>query len=148
MNDSSEVLRADLRAESRTALDDARTAVDLALPLIQYAMREPRFGDSGFLHIVVMDPERTPERVSSFEDAILYEYSVGDRAKWDADYAGYARGKAEQSWRSRADNPKGAVCLDGIVVGCSGAFEPFDCAYAASVAHCMRALGRLAQERG
>jgi hypothetical protein len=148
MNDSSEALRASARVQSRTFdRDTARTAVELVLPLIEAAMREPRYGDSGFLHIVVMDPERTPDNVGSFEDAILYEHSVGDRAKWDADYAWYARGKTERSWRDRADNPKGAACVDGIVVGCSGAFEPFDCAYAAAVAHSARALVRLAQER-
>jgi len=149
MNDSSEALRARARAESRGVdAEHARVAVELALPLIHNAMREPRYGDSGFLHIVVMDPARTADRVDAFDDAILYEHSVGDRSQWDADYAWYARGKAEQSWRSRADNPKGAVCVDGLVVGCSGAFEPFDCAYAASVAHCLRALVRLEQERG
>jgi hypothetical protein len=149
MEHSSEALQAAACAESRGIdRDQARAAVELALPLIEGAMREPRYGDSGFLHIVVADPARTPDQVAAFEDAILFEHSVGDRARWDADYAGYARGKAEQSWRSGADNAKGAVNLDGLVVGCSGAFEPFDCAYAASVAHCLRALARLAGERG
>jgi hypothetical protein len=118
----------------------AERAVAMALPLIEEAMRDPCFGDSGFLHIVVMDshaPGGTP-----FEDAILHEHSFGDRAKWDADYAAFARGKARESWATRADNPRGAVCVDGIVVGASGAFEPFDQAYAGAVAMCLRALAR------
>ncbi|HET7546338.1 MAG TPA: hypothetical protein VFJ86_01150 [Usitatibacter sp.] len=119
----------------------AARAVAMALPLIERAMRDPSFGDSGFLHIVVMDPQAVPSE-TAFEDAILHEHSVGDRAKWDADYAMYARGKARESWTTGADNPKGAVCLDGLVVGASGAFEPFDQAYAGTVAMCLRALAR------
>lgn len=121
--------------------DLAGRAVAMALPLVEAAMRDPYFGDSGFLHIVVMDPHAAPEE-TGFEDAILHEHSVGDRSKWDADYAAYARGKARESWTTRADNPKGAVCVDGIVVGASGAFEPFDQAYAGAVAMCLRALAR------
>ena len=119
----------------------ARRAVAMALPLIEAAMRDPSFGDSGFLHLVVMDPHASPGE-THFEDAILHEHSVGERSKWDADYAAFARGKARESWTARADNPKGAVCLDGIVVGASGAFEPFDQAYAGTVAMCLRALSR------
>jgi hypothetical protein len=119
----------------------AARAVAMALPLIEEAMREPRFGDSGFLHLVLMEPAADPER-TDFEQAILHEHSVGDRARWDADYAAFARGKARTSWISRADNPKGAVCVDGIVVGASGAFESFDQAYAGVVAMCLRALAR------
>ena len=105
---------------------------------------DERYVDSGFLHVVVMDPRRAPES-SSFEEAILHEHSFGDRAKWDADYAHYARAKAEVSWRERRDNPKGAVCMDGYVVGASGAFECFDQAYSAVVASWLRALEREAQ---
>jgi len=119
----------------------AARALAMALPLVEAAMRDPYFGDSGFLHIVVMDPDSDPGEVR-FEDAILHEHSVGERSKWDADYAAYARGKARESWTTRADNPKGAVCVDGIVVGASGAFEPFDQAYAGAVAMCLRALAR------
>ena len=118
----------------------ASKAVDLATPLIENAMRDKRLGDSGFLHVVVMDPAKGPQD-ASFEQAILHERSFGgDRSAWDADYAMYARGKAERSWRERRDNPKGAVCVDGFVVGASGAFEPFDQAYAGAVAMCLRAL--------
>lgn len=146
MQHSSVALRDPARPERREPdRERARTAISLALPLIENAMREPRYGDSGFLHIVVMDPARTPQGGADFEEAILHEHSVGDRATWDADYARYAREKAERSWRTGADNPKGAVWLEGYVVGASGAFECFDRAYAGTVAQLMRALSQLAQ---
>lgn len=124
------------RVDSRLA----SKAVDLTAPLIQNAMRDKRLGDGGFLHVVVMDPRKGP-REARFEDAILHERSFGgDRASWDADYATYARRKAEQSWREGRDNPHGAVCVDGFVVGASGAFEAFDQAYAGTIAMWLRAL--------
>lgn len=59
--------------------DAARRAVEMALPLITQAMTRPQeVGDSGFLHIVVMDPARSPAECA-FDEAVLYEYSVGDR---------------------------------------------------------------------
>jgi hypothetical protein len=119
--------------------EHARRAVEMARPLIEQAMLDKQFGDSGFLHVVVMDPSRNPDGCA-FPDAILHEESFGDRASWDADYAGFARAKAETSWITRADNPKGAVCVDGIVVGASGAFERFDQAYAGAIAMCLRAV--------
>jgi hypothetical protein len=134
----------------------------LALPLIENGMRDARLGDSGFLHVVVMDPALDPG-VRTFEEAILYEYSVGDRSKWDADYAMYSRAKAEVAWRHRADSHKvqallphrlaggetalwGSVFLDGIVVGASGAFPPFDEMYSTVIAGCIRALAKAAAQ--
>ncbi len=123
----------------------AERAVEMAAPLIEAAMRDERFGDSGFLHVVVIDPAASGD--SDFASALLHERSFGgDRSTWDADYAAYARGKARASWEARADNPKGAVCVDGLVVGASGAFEPFDQAYAGAVAMCLRALTRQQEE--
>jgi hypothetical protein len=140
----------------------ARDAVNMALPLIDAAMQDKRFGDSGFLHIVVMDPAAMPGK-SSFEQAILHEHSVGDRAKWDADYQLFARAKAKLSWEAQCDSHAlqvlrphrlragdtrlwGSVCLDGIVVAVSGAFAPFDECYSGIVAMCMRALAKRQSE--
>jgi hypothetical protein len=132
--------RESTRARASAAM--AERALDAVTPMIEQAMRHPAHGDGGFLHIVVLDPARTPEN-SRFEDAILHERSFGgDRARWDADYAAFAREKARVSWRSGADNPKGAVSVDGFVVGASGAFEPFDQAYSGAVAMWLRALAR------
>ena len=38
----------------------AARALDAATPLIEKAMRDRVHGDSGFLHVVVMDPARGP----------------------------------------------------------------------------------------
>ncbi|WP_019140417.1 hypothetical protein [Noviherbaspirillum massiliense] len=144
----------------------AEAAVKMSLPLITEAMKRKEVGESGFLYIVVMDPLRTPAN-SSFEEAILYEYSVGDREKWDADYAGFARAKALVAWRSGMDGHMvqelrphllaardtvlwGSVVVDGIVVSASGANAWYDEAFAGTVAMCLRAIvkGNIAQARG
>lgn len=109
----------------------AAKAIEIALPLVERAMRDPGYGDSGFLHIVMLDGS-----------GVLFEHSVGDRAKWDADYAAFARAKAERSLAKRADDDAGAVWLDGVAVGASGAFPCFDQAYAGTVALWLRALAR------
>jgi len=136
----------------------AEKAVGLALPMIQEAMKQKEVGESGFLYIVVMDPLRGPA-VSSFEEAILYEYAVGDRSKWDADYAGFARAKARVSWRNGMDGhmvqelrPQllaagdtvlwGSVVVDGITVAVSGANPWYDEAFAGTVAMCLRAVAK------
>ena len=138
--------------------DVAEKAVGLALPMIHETMKRKEVGESGFLYIVVMDPLRTPA-TSSFEEAILYEHAVGDREKWDADYAGFARAKARLAWRTGMDShlvqelrPQlladkdtvlwGSIVLDGIVVGVSGANPWYDEAFAGTVAMCLRALAK------
>jgi len=138
----------------------AEQAVHMSLPLIQEAMKQREVGESGFLYLVVMDPARTPDS-SSFEEAILYEYSVGDRSKWDADYAEFARAKARLAWRTGMDSHLvqelrphllvegdtllwGSVAMDGIVVGVSGAHPWYDEAFAGIVALCLRAIAKAA----
>jgi hypothetical protein len=142
--------------------DAARQAVGLALPLIQALMAGP--GQSGFLSIVIMDPARPPAG-STFDEAVLYEHAIGDLARWDADYAAFARAKAKLSWLHGMDThalqalrPQlleagdtvlwGSAVLDGIVVGVSGAYAWYDEAIAACVAACLRAVAkRAAQQR-
>jgi len=134
----------------------AEEAVSLALPLLEQARQHRQVGESGFLHLVIMHPGHTPSRFA-FEEAILFEYSVGDRSQWDADYATFARAKAKLSWRSGLDSQQvqeraphwlepgdtllwGSVNLDGIVVGVSGANPWFDEAFAGTVALLLRAV--------
>jgi hypothetical protein len=105
-----------------------------------------------------MDPALGPER-SSFDDAVLLEHAIGDRSRWDADYAAFARAKARLAWSRRADSallqatrPQllaegdsllwGSVWLDGIAVGVSGAFPWWDEAFALAVAGNLRALAK------
>jgi hypothetical protein len=142
--------------------DTARKAVEMALPMIEAGRQDRRVVGSGFLYIVVMDPALTAAR-AAFEEAILYEHACGDPARWDADYAGFARAKAELSWRTGMDSHEvqrrcphlleegdttlwGSVCVDGIVVGVSGAFPWFDEAYAGTIALLLRALAKEGRE--
>lgn len=143
----------------------AEKAVGLSLPMIQEAMKLKEVGESGFLYIVVMDPLRRPPSCS-FEEAILYEHAVGDRSKWDADYAAFARAKARVAWRTGMDGhmvqelrPQllaaddtvlwGSVAIDDIIVGVSGAHPWYDEAFAGTVAMCLRALAKagIAEQR-
>lgn len=136
----------------------AEAAVRMSLPLIAEAMKRREIGESGFLYLVVMDPARTPAHCA-FEEAILYEHAVGDRERWDADYAGFARAKAKVAWEAGMDAHAvqalrpwmlkardtvlwGAVEVDGIVVGCSGANPWYDEAFAGTVAMCLRAIAK------
>lgn len=141
----------------------AEAAVGMALPLIHEAMKRKEVGESGFLYLVIMDPALTPAHCA-FEEAILYEYSVGDGAKWDADYAAYAYMKARAAWRTGRDghavhelNPHlmtaadpvlyGSVVVDGIVVAASGANPWYDEAFAGTVAMCIKAMAKEAVHR-
>lgn len=142
--------------------ETARKAIELALPMLEAGRADPSVVGSGFLHIVVMDPSCTPAHVS-FEEAILYQHSLGDRNRWDADYAAFATAKARLSWNTGLSSHEvqtlqpqllpvgatslwGSVCLDGIVVGVSGAFPWFDEAYAGAIACMIRALAKSARE--
>jgi hypothetical protein len=135
----------------------AQAAIHLALPTIARAMGDPAAGDSGCLHIVVMDPNAGPA-ASEFEHAILYEHSI-NRANWDADYVHFARAKALVSWRAGMDSHAvqtlrphllmpgdtllwGSVCLDGLVVAVSGMQPWYDEALAGIVACCLRAVSK------
>lgn len=141
--------------------DTAVRAVRLALPMIISAVNSREAGDSGFLHVVVMNPLMPPGE-AAFEDAILYEHSLGDPKRWDADYAAYARGKARMSWRSRrsghaicdvaphrmaaGEQPLwGGVIVDEVVVGVSGCFPWFDEAFAGAIAYAFIACAKEAR---
>lgn len=142
----------------------AARAIDMVLPSIEAAMKIPRCGDSGCLHIVVMDPVRAPGSCR-FEEAILCERSLGRPDQWDADYAGLARAKAQLSWQHGMDSHTvqtcrphllqrgdvslwGSVSLDGIVVAMSGFHPWYDEAFSCAIAACLRALARDVRDRG
>lgn len=136
----------------------ARAALEMALPMIERAVPDKTVCGSGFLYLVVMDPALRPGE-ASFEDAVLLEHAVGDRSRWDADYAAFARAKARLAWLHGMDSHRvqherahqlragdsmlwGGVWLDGIVVAASGAEMPFDEAFALAVAANLRAIAR------
>lgn len=131
-------------------------ALRMTLLMVQPAAKDPNVCGTGFLHMVVMTPGLTPGQVP-FEDAIMLEHSIGDPATWDADYAAFARAKARLSWETGLDcslvqalQPHrlaledtllyGGVCLDGIVVGVSGAHPWYDEAFAMTMAVQIRAM--------
>lgn len=136
----------------------AHEAVALALPAIEAAVRDPAVSGGGFLCIVVLDPGLAPGD-AEFDEAVLVEHAVGDRARWDADYAAFARAKARLAWQTGADGHRlqalqpqrlvdgdsllwGGVWLEGIVVGVSGAFAWWDEAFATTVAANLRAIAK------
>lgn len=143
------------------AFCDAHTAaraVELLRPLLEQAVRTHLFGESGALHVVMMDPGARPG-ARRFEDAILYEASFGDRERWDWDYARAARAKARLAWETGRDGAavqalaphllrrgdtrlEGGVWIDGIAVGVSGARGWFDEALGGAVALMLRAIAR------
>jgi hypothetical protein len=136
----------------------AQRALQAMLPLLESAVRDPAVCGSGFLYIVVLDPALGPND-TGFDGAVLLEHAIGDRARWDADYAALARAKARLSWLCRADTSQlqvaqahqlregdsllgGGVWLNGIVVAVSGAFEWYDEAFALCIAAQLRAIAR------
>ena len=127
----------------------AREAVQMALPAIEKTLQRPDVSGEHCLHIVIMNP-LSKYGSRSFNQSILYEYSVGDPKEWKADYRSFARGKAELAWRANCDthlikeaHPHmlqvgdtllwGGVCRDGLIVAASGAHPWFDDAFANTV---------------
>ncbi len=135
----------------------AEQALALTLPMIEAAMADPQVSGCGFFYLVVMDPALTPADCP-FEEAVLLEHAVGDRSRWDADYAGFARAKARLAWnqgdthalqslqphRLREGDSLlwGSAVLDGIVVAASGAYPWFDEAFATALAANLRAIAK------
>lgn len=156
-----------VHGQSDAALCDfaaARRAIELSTPLLGAACRDRALGDSGYLHVVIMNPLRTPAD-GPFDDAVLLEASFGDDDADDALYAGFARAKAALSWRARRDgfdvqysHPQclragdttlgGGVWLDGIVVAASGCHAVFDEALSGAVAMCLRGVLKARAEAG
>lgn len=140
----------------------AELAVERALPSIMEAMKDASVGDSGFFHLVVMDPALTPSHCR-FEEAILLERSVGDRERWDADYGAFARAKTRLAWQRGVDSAWvqalrpwqletgdatlwGSVNLEGIVVGASGLQAWWDEAFCLAIAANLRAIAKARAE--
>lgn len=141
----------------------AQRAVAYASPIIQDALNAHGVAPSGVIHVVVMDPTLTPLN-SNFEEAILHEQSFGrPREAWDADYVAFARAKASVTWHTGLDSHAvryaepyrlragdttlwGSVCVDGLVVGVSGANPAFDEAFAGTIAMFLRAIAKSSVE--
>jgi len=143
----------DTRPASRfLGADLARAALKALTPAISAQLAEPQVSGLGVLHLVVLDPAAPPDG----EPRILCEHSIGDRDRWDVDYADYARRKARLCWRHRMDGRRlqllephrlleddcllwGGVWLDGLVVAASGAFPIWDECFSLMAAAQLRA---------
>lgn len=80
----------------RDNIEVVKDAIELVKPSIDRLFRrtfQPQ------LHIVVMDPRVKPWE-ADFEDAILYQESIGTPAEWKAPFDQFARKKAKLAWRN------------------------------------------------
>lgn len=121
--------------------------LDALTGCIETMLADARVSAEHALHIVVMHPA-LERRCTAFDSAILAERSIGEPARWQADYAYYARAKARLAWREGLstgaiveDAPArlcagdllvdGAVARHGWIVAASGAQPWYDAAFAA-----------------
>ena len=81
-------------------VDAARQAVELVKPSIQELFKRTNRKE---LHIVIMDP-RVRAWEAEFDEATLYQESIGNCDSWELPFDEYARNKAEQAWRDMQAN--------------------------------------------
>ncbi|MBL0786404.1 MULTISPECIES: hypothetical protein [Enterobacteriaceae] len=123
----------------KSHLEIAVDAVNLTMPSIEKLFQRTNRKE---LHIVVMDPRIKPWE-SSFNEAILYEVSLGTPQEWTIPFADFARNKAHQAWRNSLHNIYnqtiktsslrendllfyGSFVHGDIVVACSGVEQWYD----------------------
>lgn len=119
--------------------DIAKDAIELTIPSIEKLFERSNRQE---LHIVVMNPQVKPWE-STFEDAILYERSLGSPESWSIPFDQLARKKAQQAWRESTSNIQlqtqhpaslrdddllfyGSFVYGNIVVACSGVQQWYD----------------------
>ncbi|RKF22173.1 hypothetical protein DBZ36_00565 [Alginatibacterium sediminis] len=117
----------------------AEEAIDMLRPSIESLFERTNRKE---LHIVVMNPSLKPWE-SDFENAVLYEKSIGSPEDWTIPFDQYARNKAKQAWRNNSSNVNqqslhpsslqdddllfyGSFVYGDIVVACSGVQQWFD----------------------
>lgn len=145
---------------------DADAVFDRCAAFLDSLAQDREVNGSGVVHLLVLDPAIDGPGFKHSE--VLGERSYGLPARrWDADYAAFARAKADLSWRHRCDGravqalaPQrlrdgdsaagGSVYLDGLVVAASGCAPEYDEVAASLVAVMLRARARrkLAAMRG
>lgn len=123
----------------KTQIEIVADAIDLVRPSIDLLFKRTNRQE---LHIVVMNPRLKPWE-ASFEDALLYEVSVGEPEKWTIPFDKMARQKARQAWRGQSANINkqllhpssladddllffGSFVYGDIVVACSGVQQWYD----------------------
>lgn|GEM_PF-1605020 len=165
--DTAEAARAGRHArEPAPACDESNHAVLRALdalgPMLDVLLADASISGEHAMHLVVMDPAADPA-TTPFDEAILAERSFGDAARWQADYAWYAREKTRLAWREQmslrtlfAQHParlrdgdirvEGAVRSGRWVVGASGAQAWYDHAIATIAIALLEAAALHAQQ--
>ncbi len=120
-------------------IDIAKDAVELMMPSIEKLFERTNRKE---LHIVIMNPQLKPWE-TSFDEAILYEASLGTPESWTIPFAQFARKKAQQAWRESTSNIQlqsqhpaslreddllfyGSFVYGNIVVACSGVEQWYD----------------------
>ncbi|GAL09227.1 hypothetical protein JCM19233_192 [Vibrio astriarenae] len=114
-------------------------AVELVKPSIERLFERTNRQE---LHIVVMNPHLKPWE-ASFEEAILYQTSLGNPESWTIPFDHLAQKKAAQAWRESTSNVQlqqvhpsslreedvlfyGSFVYGNIVVACSGVQQWYD----------------------
>jgi hypothetical protein len=155
--DTAEAARAGRHArEPAPACDESNHAVLRALdalgPMLDVLLADASISGEHAMHLVVMDPAADPATTP-----------FGDTARWQADYAWYAREKTRLAWREQmslrtlfAQHParlrdgdirvEGAVRSGRWVVGASGAQAWYDHAIATIAIALLEAAALHAQQ--
>jgi hypothetical protein len=146
-----------------TAQDAVERGFDALAPLLDRMLADSAISAEHAMHVVVMNPDADPR--TPFDDAILAERSFGDSARWEADYAWYARAKTRLAWREQMSlrtlyakhrerlrdddiRVEGAVRQGRWIVGASGAQPWYDHATAAIAIALFEAAIEHAREGG
>lgn len=123
----------------KSHLEIVKEAIELVKPSIALLFEQTNRKE---LHIVVMDPRVKPWE-STFNEAVLYETSLGNPQEWTTPFDDFARNKARQAWRNSSANLTnqtihtsslndddllfyGSFVYGDIVVACSGVEQWFD----------------------
>lgn len=123
----------------KSHLDIAQQAIELVMPSLDKLFERTNRKE---LHIVIMDPRIKPWECE-FEQAILFETSVGSPQRWTIPFDQFARKKAHQAWRHSCANIKhqsvstsalreddilfyGSFVYGEVVVACSGVEQWYD----------------------
>ncbi|MGI9947351.1 hypothetical protein [Vibrio hyugaensis] len=123
----------------KSHVEIAMDAVELVKPSIERLFERTNRKE---LHIVVMDPRIKPWE-SSFNEAILYQTSLGTPEEWTIPFDEFACNKAHQAWRNSRPNIHnqttqtsslqendllffGSFVHGDVVVACSGVEQWYD----------------------
>ncbi|WP_299689090.1 hypothetical protein [uncultured Vibrio sp.] len=123
----------------RDMKDIVMDAVEVVTPSIERLFERTNRKE---LHIVVMNPHLKPWE-ATFEEAILFETSLGNPESWTIPFNQLAKKKAQQAWRESTSNVQlqqlhpsalreedllfyGSFVYGNIVVACSGVEQWYD----------------------